>query len=170
VAVGIALSGTGEIFSSTSHDHAHAAGCDCEDEIRPGERLSFLVRHSAGEFLEMSKYLIIGAILASAFRVFAPKSVAIFFEQNIPLSVLFMMALAVLLSICSGADAFVASSFMKFSPFAQLAFVTIGPVLGLKSILMYSGTLKKKALVYITVISAALVFLITNVITLIAGQ
>ncbi|MGA2142997.1 MAG: permease [Brevinematales bacterium] len=170
VAIGLALSGTKDIFRTTGvEDHDHDCFCGT-DEIPAGERLPFLVKHSAGEFLEMSKYLIAGAILASAFRIFAPKSVSIFFEQNIALSVLFMMALAVMLSICSGADAFVASSFMKFSPFAQLAFVTIGPVLGLKSIIMYSGTLKRRGLVLIAVISAAFVFLITNIIALIAGQ
>ncbi len=164
---GLALSGmTGrnKIFRETVREES--ADCCCEEEIHAGERLSFLIKHSADEFLDMSKYLIAGAILASAFRIFAPKSVSIFFEQNLPLSVLFMMALAVMLSICSGADAFVAASFMKFSPLAQLAFVTVGPILGLKSIIMYSGTLKRKALIYISVISALFVFFITNLVAL----
>ncbi len=175
VTVGIALSGQKDIFSrygikeSDKACHDHNGECFIEDHIPPGERLSFLVKHSAGEFLEMSKYLIAGAILASAFRIFAPKSVSIFFEHNLPLSVFFMMAFAIMLSICSGADAFVASSFIKFSPSAQLAFVTIGPVLGLKSIIMYGGTLKRKALLYIAIISASMVFLITNIIALLSG-
>jgi uncharacterized membrane protein YraQ (UPF0718 family) len=152
------------------HHHHHDEGKDCaghtENETLWGKILS-VVSHASEEFLEMSKYLILGALLSSAFRVFVPKSIMMFFEPNLLLSILFMMVLAVLLSICSQADGFVASSFMRFSPFSQLAFVTIGPVVDLKLLLMYSGTFKKKAIVLITVLPFVLIFLVCNLLGLI---
>ncbi len=180
--VGLVLSGQGNIFLDSDklkdhdredeHEHGHKRHeglCLCEDiEARTWpEKILLIIRHSSREFLEMSKYLILGAILASTFSVLVPKSVVMLWGLNPLLSILFMMVLAVLLSICSEADAFVAASFMKFSPFSQLAFVTIGPVVDLKLLLMYSGTFKKKALALITVIPFILIFFVCNILGLI---
>lgn len=158
---------------SGEHHHHRHEGCDCENHQKASgfrERFLFIVRHSAVEFLEMSKYLILGALFAAAFRIFVPKDVLYFFEPNAVLSILFMMVLAVLLSICSEADAFVASSFMRFTPFAQLAFVTIGPVVDLKLLWMYSGTFKKKAILLMTVLPFALIFILNSILEMIVRK
>ena len=55
-----------------------------------------------------------------------------------------MMLLAVLLSVCSEADAFVAASFVAFVPAARLAFVAIGPMVDLKLIGMYGSTFDRR--------------------------
>jgi uncharacterized membrane protein YraQ (UPF0718 family) len=61
-----------------------------------------------------------------------------------------MMLLAVLLSICSEADAFVAASFRSSLPLsAQMAFMVLGPMLDLKLIFMYLGVFKKRAIVLV---------------------
>jgi len=49
-------------------------------------------------------------------------------------------ALAVVLCVCSEADAFVAATFTQFSPTARLAFMVVGPVVDLKLIALQSGT------------------------------
>ncbi len=54
-------------------------------------------------------------------------------------SVLVLALLAILLSICSEADAFVAVSLTDFSPTAKLAFMVIGPIVDLKLIAMQAG-------------------------------
>jgi uncharacterized membrane protein YraQ (UPF0718 family) len=56
------------------------------------------------------------------------------------LSVLALAVLAVVLSICSEADAFVAASLSQFSLTARLAFLTVGPMVDLKLFAMQSGT------------------------------
>lgn len=48
--------------------------------------------------------------------------------------------LAVILAVCSEADAFVATSFTAFSPTARLAFMVVGPAVDLKLIAMQQGT------------------------------
>jgi uncharacterized membrane protein YraQ (UPF0718 family) len=47
--------------------------------------------------------------------------------------------MAVLLSICSEADAFVAASLSQFSPTARLAFLVVGPMIDLKLFAMQAG-------------------------------
>jgi uncharacterized membrane protein YraQ (UPF0718 family) len=53
---------------------------------------------------------------------------------------LVLALLAVLLSICSEADAFVAASLTAFSPTAKLAFLVVGPMVDLKLIALQVGT------------------------------
>ncbi|MCW2913755.1 MAG: permease-like protein, partial [Actinomycetia bacterium] len=47
---------------------------------------------------------------------------------------------ALLLSICSEADAFVAASLTQFSPTAKLTFMVVGPMVDLKLIALQAGT------------------------------
>ncbi len=170
--VGLVLSGQKNIFlekdslkvSDIEHNHHVDQNCCDEQELLTiPDKIIFIIRHASEELLEMSKYLILGALLASAFRVLVPKSIIMLFLPNPLFSILFMMIMAVLLSICSEADAFVASSFGRFSPFSQLAFVTIGPVVDLKLLFMYSGTFKKKAIILITVIPFIVIFTVCNI-------
>ena len=56
------------------------------------------------------------------------------------LSVLFLAALAIVLAVCSEADAFVAASLSGFSPVARLAFMVVGPMVDLKLIALQAGT------------------------------
>ncbi len=58
----------------------------------------------------------------------------------------YMMGLAVVMSICSSADAFVANSFVTFSLAAQMAFLWTGPVLDLKLAWMYRVLLTRRAI------------------------
>jgi uncharacterized protein len=56
------------------------------------------------------------------------------------MSIIMLAILAVLLSICSEADAFIAASLSQFSPTAQLAFLVVGPTIDLKLFAMQVGT------------------------------
>jgi uncharacterized membrane protein YraQ (UPF0718 family) len=59
--------------------------------------------------------------------------------EQIILGVLVLALLAVVMCICSEADAFVAASFTQFSPTAQLAFMVVGPMVDLKLVAMQAG-------------------------------
>ena len=71
------------------------------------------------------------------------------------------MILAVLLSICSEADAFVAASFVSFSQASQLAFVTIGPMVDLKLIGMYAATFHRRLFLALLIVPTVLVFVLS---------
>jgi hypothetical protein len=55
-----------------------------------------------------------------------------------------MMALAILLCICSEADAFVAASFRMLPPASKLAFLVLGPMLDMKLYLMYTRVFRPR--------------------------
>jgi uncharacterized membrane protein YraQ (UPF0718 family) len=77
---------------------------------------------------------------AATFNVAVPRSVLDAFSGSAWLSVLFLAALAVVLAVCSEADAFVAASLTGFSPTARLAFMVVGPMVDLKLIALQAGT------------------------------
>lgn len=92
------------------------------------------------DFLHAGGFLVLGAMAAATFNVTVPRSVLDTFSGSAWLSVLFLAALAVVLAVCSEADAFVAASLTGFSPTARLAFMVVGPMVDLKLIALQAGT------------------------------
>ncbi|MEU0946643.1 permease [Streptomyces canus] len=92
------------------------------------------------DFLHAGGFLVLGAMAAATFNVAVPRSVLDTFSGSAWLSVLFLATLAVVLAVCSEADAFVAASLTGFSPTARLAFMVVGPMVDLKLIALQAGT------------------------------
>ncbi|MFJ5530210.1 permease [Streptomyces sp. NPDC093261] len=92
------------------------------------------------DFLHAGGFLVVGAMAAATFNVAVPRSVLDAFTGSPWLSVLFLAGLAVVLAVCSEADAFVAASLSGFSPTARLAFMVVGPMVDLKLIALQAGT------------------------------
>jgi len=121
-------------------------------------KMNHAVGHALADFLEMGKVLILGAMVASAFKTMAPEGFVSLLEQDLLLSVLGMMLLAVILSLCSQADAFVAASFTGFPFAAKLAFLALGPVLDFKLVLMWNGVFRRDVIRKLIFVPAMLVF------------
>ncbi len=114
------------------------------------ERWRSVLAIALDEFFEMGRYLVIGALLATAMQTFLPQNLLVSIGKGPILSVIAMMLLAVLLSICSTVDAFVALGFIGiFSPGAILAFLVFGPMVDIKSALMYARVFNPRALLYL---------------------
>ncbi|MFE3449687.1 permease [Nonomuraea sp. NPDC059194] len=104
--------------------------------------------HHHGSFLEAMRhdllhaggFLIVGGLAAATLNVVVPREWLTAVADVPWLSVLVLAALAVLLSICSEADAFVAASLSAFSPTAKLTFMVVGPMVDLKLIALQAGT------------------------------
>jgi len=92
------------------------------------------------DFLHAGGFLVVGAMAAATFNVAVPRSVLDAFSGSMWLSVLFLAGLAIVLAVCSEADAFVAASLTGFSPLARLAFMVVGPMVDLKLIALQAGT------------------------------
>lgn len=91
------------------------------------------------DLMNAGGFLALGAMIASLIKVAVPKA---WFQtlNDYPLAALLVMAaLAVLLSLCSEADGFIAASFTHVSPTAQLVFLTVGPMIDLKLMAMQYG-------------------------------
>ncbi len=131
-------------------DHAH-------DDVARRRWLDVL-RHAAIDFLEMGKYLILGALAAAALKAFLPAAVFGAIEGTTPGAVAGMMLFAILLSVCSEADAFVAASFVTLPAAAHLAFITIGPMVDLKLIGLFAATFRRRVFWILLLVPVLLVF------------
>ena len=85
-------------------------------------------------------FLVIGAFAAATLNVTMPPQWLESIAAEPVFAVIALALLAVLLSICSEADAFVAASLTQFSPTAKLAFLVVGPMVDLKLFAMQVGT------------------------------
>ncbi|MDX2915814.1 permease [Streptomyces griseiscabiei] len=105
-----------------------------------GSRLGAFTAGLQHDFLHAGGFLVVGAAAAATFNIVVPRSLLDVFTGSAWLSVLLLAALAVVLCVCSEADAFVAASLSGFSPTARLAFMVVGPMVDLKLIALQAGT------------------------------
>lgn len=101
--------------------------------------LATFVATATHDLLHAGGYLVVGAALAATIQVVVPRGVVDAVADNAVLAVLAMALLAVLLSICSEADAFVAASLTQFSLTSRLVFLVVGPAVDLKLIALQTG-------------------------------
>jgi len=115
--------------------------------------------HLGGDFLFMGRFLLIGATIAAAVQTFIPQNILGGVASLPIISLLAMMGLAFVLSLCSESDAFVAASFVQFGVGAQLAFLVFGPMVDMKLGALYMGTYNKGffRMVLVTVTAVTLV-------------
>ena len=128
--------------------------------LRPGRRgqAASAMHHAMADFLDMAMVLVIGSMAAAAFKAFVPAPVVMAMENDLALAIPGMMALAVALSLCSQADAFVAASFSTFPQAAKLAFLALGPMLDLKLLLMWRQVFTPRLVRVLVFAPAAVVF------------
>jgi uncharacterized protein len=119
--------------------------------LLPGLRQALKV--AGEEFFEMGRYLIVGAFLASLMQSFVSQETLKSLATNPVNSVLVMAALAFILSVCSTVDAFLALSFARtFTTGSILTFLTFGPMVDIKSTMMYLGVFKRRTVLYMVVL------------------
>ncbi|MEU1543460.1 permease [Actinacidiphila glaucinigra] len=94
------------------------------------------VRH---DVMHAGGFLVVGAMAAATLKSFVPEDVLRLASGNPVVSVLALAVLAVVLSICSEADAFVAASLSQFSLTARLVFLVVGPMIDLKLFALQAG-------------------------------
>jgi uncharacterized membrane protein YraQ (UPF0718 family) len=91
------------------------------------------------DLLLAAGWLVVGAGAAATMQTVVPRG-ALESLASVPVvSALALAVLAVLLCICSEADAFVAASLREFSPAARLVFLVVGPAIDLKLLAMQRG-------------------------------
>ncbi|WP_219825138.1 permease [Micromonospora carbonacea] len=99
------------------------------------------VRH---DIVHAGGFLVVGAMAAASINVLVPERWLQTLADSPVLSVLALAVLAVLLSICSEADAFVAASLSQFSLTSRLVFLVVGPMVDLKLISMQAGVFGRR--------------------------
>jgi uncharacterized protein len=123
-------------------------------------KLQLLLESMIQELRELGAVLVIGSAIAAVIQVFVPRELILGLGQGPVTSVLAMMGLAVVVSICSTVDSFFALSFASiFTTGSLLAFLVLGPMVDLKGLGLMLSIFKPRAIVYLFVLAAQMTFL-----------
>jgi uncharacterized protein len=106
----------------------------------PGPKPSVFFATAQHDFLQAGGFLVIGAAAAATMQTLLPRRLVESIADSGALSVLILAVLAVVLALCSEADAFVAAGLKEFSLTARLAFLVVGPMVDLKLFALQAGT------------------------------
>jgi uncharacterized membrane protein YraQ (UPF0718 family) len=136
IAAGVLIGRGGEPLIRTGgtapeeHNHGHGSG-------------GAFAEHLAADFLFMGRFLVLGAAVAALLQTAVPQDWLSSVADLTVISALALMGMAVALSLCSEADAFVAVSFTAFPLGSQLAFLVLGPVVDAKLAVLYGATFRR---------------------------
>ena len=109
--------------------------------------LATVLDHSSREFLDLAGLLVLGSALAAVVQTLLPRTWLLAVGGGPTLSVLSLMLMAVVVSVCSSVDAFLALGFAsQITPGALLAFLVLGPVVDLKLLGLFGVVLQPRAI------------------------
>ncbi|MEB3338558.1 MAG: permease [Leptolyngbyaceae bacterium] len=131
------------------------------------DRLQLLLENTVQEIRELGSVLVLGSAIAAIIQVFVPREVILGLGQGPISSILSMMLLGGVVSICSTVDSFFALSFAStFTSGALLAFLVFGPMIDLKGVGLMLSIFKPRAIFYMFGLVSLLTFLFTLFINL----
>ena len=141
------------------HDHNHASN-------RWWDRWQEGIVIFRDEVSLMLKVLCLGALIAGATQVFVPRDVLTSLGSDPFLSILAMITLAFIISICANVDAFFALAYSNtFTVGSIVAFLVFGPMIDIKMLTMMRTTYKVRLLAVITLLvtlTSILIGLVVN--------
>ena len=106
-----------------------------------------MLEQSSREFLELMALLVLGSLLSAVVQTWLPRSWLLAVGGAPTTSILALMLLAVVVSVCSSVDAFLALGFAaQVTPGALLAFLLLGPVVDLKLVGLFSVLMRPRAI------------------------
>ncbi|RJO75083.1 permease [Nocardia panacis] len=117
-----------------AHDHC---GTD-------GRRRVVFAEAARHDFLQAAAFLVIGAAAAAALHVLVPPQWYRHLAGQMLVSIVVLALLAVVLALCSEADAFVASSMSSLPLLPRLVFLVVGPAVDVKLFAMQAGTFGRR--------------------------
>jgi hypothetical protein len=121
-------------------------------------KLRQAMKIAGDEFFEMGRYLVLGCVLAALMQTLVPQTTLTALGSGPVVSVVVMQLLGYVLSVCSTVDAFLSLAFAgTFTTGSILAFLVFGPMVDIKSTLLFMGVFRRKYVAYLVVLP----FLIT---------
>ncbi|SPF51479.1 conserved membrane hypothetical protein [Candidatus Desulfosporosinus infrequens] len=118
-----------------------------------------LLVHTGDEFFDVGRYLIISAFLAAAIQIWVPKGILLQATSNPFMAAGAMMFLAMAMSLCSDADAFVARVLANQFPLGSvMAFMVIGQIIDLRNIILFAKNFRLSLFLFLVVSSLALTY------------
>jgi uncharacterized protein len=125
-----------------------------------GNRLRPFLDNVVQELRELGGILVLGSAIAASIQVFVPREVILSLGQDVITSIIAMMLLAAVVSICSTVDSFFALSFAStFTNSSLLAFLIFGPMIDIKGLGLMLSIFQPRILIYLFVLAAQLTFI-----------
>jgi hypothetical protein len=123
-------------------------------------RFHLLLDNTIQEMRELGGVLVLGSAIAAILQVFVPRDFILGLGQDNVTSILAMLLLAAVVSICSTVDSFFALSFAStFTTGSLVAFLVFGPMIDLKGVGLMLSVFKPRAILYIFGLAGLLTFL-----------
>ena len=120
-------------------------------------RMNQAMRLAGDDFFDMARYLIVGSMLAAVTQTLVPQTLLLNVGQGPLISVVIMVALAFVLSICSTVDAFLARAFAStFTTGSIVSFLVFGPMVDIKSTIMFLGVFRRRTVGYLILLPLVL--------------
>jgi uncharacterized protein len=127
---------------------------------RLSDRVQLLIDNTISEIRELGGVLVLGSAIAAIVQVGVPREIILGLGQGPVSSIVAMMILAAVVSICSTVDAFFALSFAStFTGGSLLAFLVFGPMIDLKGIGLMLTIFKQRAVIYLFLLAGQLTFI-----------
>ncbi|KKF02166.1 permease [Mycolicibacterium obuense] len=104
-----------------------------------GSRWAVFTEAARHDFLQAASFLVLGAAAAALLHIVVPSWMYDHLAGHLILGIAVMALLAVVLSLCSEADAFVAASLSMLPLLPRLVFLVVGPAVDLKLFAMQVG-------------------------------
>ncbi|WP_234995672.1 permease [Streptoalloteichus hindustanus] len=133
---------------------------------RPGaSRWAVFAETARHDLVEAGGFLVLGGLTAAVLNVAVPAAWLTSLGGQLVLGVIVMALLAVVLALCSEADAFVAASLSALPLLPRLVFLVVGPAVDVKLVALQAGTFGRAFAVRF----APLTFLVAVVCAVVTG-
>lgn len=137
--------------SRSEHDHSH------ESTLSLKEKFKILPSGFQAEAITMLKMLAFGALIAGVIQTLVPRGALVAIGSDVILSIVVMLLLAFVISICANVDAFFALSFSgSFTAGSIVSFLVFGPMIDIKMLALMKTTFKTELLIMISLVVLAM--------------
>ncbi len=147
---------------------SHSCTCDHEHHAnKKHSKMYHVLIHSKEEFLDIMRYLLLGALITALIQVLIVKLNIQITNINSAFQNGVMMIFAYILSLCSTADVFVAKTFLyEVNNSAILAFLILGPMIDIKNTIVLLQRCNKKFVLKLILLIFITIFILTSIIKL----
>ncbi len=148
--------------SDSDHTEVEISSMIGGAKTKPIQRVVAVLNGAFQEFLEILGYFVLGAVAAALVQLLLRPELLPTGMTTPLFSMLLMIVMAYVLSVCSEADAFIAKAFLPiFGVYGALAFMIFGPMLDLKNTVMLRSLLSAQ---HILLLAGVLVVAVPGVV------
>ena len=146
-----------------------AAQCAVGPSVASSSRMQRSTDMFLREATVLMPALIVGSLVAGAIQVIVQRDTLVALGQDPLLSVLAMMLLAFVISICANVDSFFILPFADtFLPGSILAFLLLGPIVDIKMLALLKTTYRNSTLVRLTLLTVLITAAVGTAVNLVA--